>query len=179
MQSSSQKSSNIECWFLSMQMAACMHDPVDGRGANQIPPATKCQVRSKHCTQPLPTSSIYCHAHNLRPFHVSPPRMACIRAWPRWGGKKQIPPPMPSTVMPRYDKPVCLFNKILTKQKGRTCWPCCLPFRQILGLYTSWNSGYIQIHIEFFTIVREEHLGPLLKSGKSCQHMACWSLKTA
>jgi hypothetical protein len=35
-------------------------------------------------------------------------RMACVCALPRWRvrGWKRIPPPTPSTVMPRYDTPV-------------------------------------------------------------------------
>jgi hypothetical protein len=116
---------NLEYLVLSGQMVMCVHNPVNGRGASQIPPTTKCQVRSKYCTRPPPTSSIYCHAYNLWPFHVSPHRKngvhTCNGLVGGWGD--QIPPSTPSTVTPQYDTslPCVPFNKILTKQTCRTC----------------------------------------------------------
>jgi hypothetical protein len=40
-------------------MITCVHDPVDGRGASHVPPTTKCQISSKHCTRPSPPRPVY------------------------------------------------------------------------------------------------------------------------
>ncbi len=78
-------------------------------GGQPNTPYTKCQVRSKQCKRPTPTSSIQYTAELITwglftSAHEG--RMAYVRARPHRGMGGTRPPPTPSAVTPRYDTPV-------------------------------------------------------------------------
>ncbi len=121
-------------------MVMCVHDPVDGQGADLMPPPTKW---SRSVARDLCPHSVYTAISSFgaspRQSHIGQKEGVCARPSRVVGGLRQIPPPMPSAIMPHYDthdRPCAHCVKILTKQTDCTCWPCSLPLRQLLGMHT-------------------------------------------
>jgi hypothetical protein len=152
-------------------MVARVRDPIDGRGGGQAPMH---QVKSACCKPPSP--------------RTRRTKEARVRARPSRGvGRKEdnIPPPTPSEVMPRYDSPIahvrgCPSTNPLTKQSKHmymyllTKLSASQPATQHVCFIIP-HTVYIYHKHNF----KERHVGPLLKSGKIRQHVACRTLKTA
>ncbi len=159
----------------------CVHDPINGRGANQISPSVKCQVRLKHCMQPSPMSNIYFHAHYLRLFHISPRRESGVSMCTTSSGGGGFEAHTPTHAKYSHatlwhpSTHVCTSIKFwLNKQAVLADHALCLWGRNLVCIL--YDSQVTYRSILNLTFVREEHLPLPLKSGRSRQHVACRSL---
>ncbi len=101
------------------------------------------------------------HATNTA-RHVGQKRRACIHNLVGgWGGKRIIYP------RPRQVKSCHVTTPL---------WPTCAAALQKI---LTKQSKHVHVLADQALCLKERHVGPLLKSGKSCQHVARRTLKTA
>jgi hypothetical protein len=133
---------------------AYVHNPVGGWGGPGKYPHTR-QVLSCHITTRI-TGHVQCSSKKSKHWilflewvwglrmsaHVR--RMAYVRARPCRGVGVEMNTPTHSkcshATLQHISLPCVPFNKILTKQTGRTCWPHSLSLGQKLGMYTSYSG---------------------------------------
>ncbi len=143
-------------------------------------------TQSMHCMQPSPIYSMYLPCTSIWDLSMSVPRRPkgvcmCTTQSGGWALEANTPTHAKCSHATLWYawSPMCHTSvKILTKQTDCTCWPRSLPLDRYLAYILQESQVTYKYKLKFynFSIVRELHVGPLLMSGKSHQHMACRSL---
>ncbi len=148
-----------------------MRDPIDGWGGGQAPMH---QVRSASCTPPIPRN------------HVGKKRRAYVHdqvgGWGRWRQINPRPRQVKSCHVTTPLSPTCAatLQKALTKQSKHMYMYLLtkLSASQPATRHVCFRIPHT-VYIYHKHNFKERHVGPLLKSGRSRQHVARRTLKTA